>query len=112
MILVAGGEQLNFWFNGTSDIRSMEDKSVRQMAEDKMKKRIAMESEIGFKKSVLMMLSGVVFGIIFTLFEYVLKNNDLGVVINSLLKVGMFLTLVGSLLLVAGMYHFIKSFRR
>ncbi|MBE0451239.1 MAG: hypothetical protein IBX70_10375 [Clostridia bacterium] len=103
---------MNFWFNGNSDIRSMEDKSVRQLAEDKMKKRIAMESEIGFKKSVLMMLSGVFFGIIFSVFEYILKNIDLGVVLNSLLKVGMFLTLAGSLLFIFGMYYFIKSFRR
>lgn len=103
---------MNFWFNGNSDIRSMEDKSVRQLAEEKVKNRIAMEYKFSTKKSLLIMLSGIFFGIIFTGLEYVLKNYDLGAVINTVIKAGMFLSLAGSLLAVVGLYHFIKSFMR
>lgn len=102
---------MNFWFNGNSDIRSIEDKSVRQMAEEKVKKRIAMESKFSTKKSLLIMLSGVFFGIIFTVFEYVLKNFNFSVFFNILIKAGMFIALVGSLLAVVGLYYFIKSLR-
>lgn len=103
---------MNFWFNGNSDIRSMEDKSVRQMAEEKVKKRIAMESKFSTMKSLLIMLSGVSFGVVFTGLEYVIKNYDLGVILNTVVKAGMFLSLAGSLLVVVGLYHFIKSFMR
>lgn len=102
---------MNFLFNRYSDMRSIEDKSVLKLAEEKVKKRFEMESRFNSKKSFLIMLSGVFFGILFTMFEFVLRNYDLGVLMNTMLKVGMFFTLAGSLLTLVGLYYFIKSFR-
>lgn len=102
---------MNFLFNRYSDMRTIEDKSVLKLAEEKVKKRFEMESRFSSKKSLLIMLSGVFFGVIFTVFEFVLKNYDLGVIMNTILKAGMFFTLAGSLLTLVGLYYFIKSFR-
>lgn len=102
---------MSFSFNRYSDMRSIEDKSVQKLAEEKVKKRLEMESRFNSKTSFLIMLSGVFFGILFTIFEFVLKNYDLGVFINTMLKAGMFFTLAGSSLTLIGLYYFIKSFR-
>lgn len=102
---------MNFLFNRYSDMRSIEDKSVQKLAEEKVKKRLEMESRFNSKTSFLIILSGVFFGILFTVFEFVLKNYDLGVFMNTMLKAGMFLTLAGSSLTLVGLYYFIKSFR-
>ncbi len=102
---------MSFSFNRYSDMRSIEDKSVQKLAEEKVKKRLEMESRFNSKTSFLIILSGVFFGILFTVFEFVLKNYDLGVFMNTILKAGMFFTLVGSSLTLVGLYYFIKSFR-
>ncbi|MDW7660938.1 MAG: hypothetical protein SCL54_05835 [Bacillota bacterium] len=102
---------MNFLFSRYSDMRSIEDKSVQKLAEEKVKKRLEMESRFNSKTSFLIIISGVFFGILFTVFEFVLKNYDLGVFMNTMLKAGMFFTLAGSSLTLVGLYYFIKSFR-
>ncbi len=99
-----------FWkYNTMHKLRQLEDENLMKQESEEYRKRVAMEVSHDLKKSILMIVKGIGFGILLTLVEYILKNPGITGYVRTLLWLVFFLSVAGVLYVPIGVFNLIKN---
>lgn len=93
-----------------NELREFEGKDSKNAGYTSMQKKVLKEGGIGKRKSLLAMVMGLFFALALTGFEFALKHPEVEGLLHQLFWFGLFVSIVGVLLIPFGIYQFIKSF--
>ena len=102
---------MGLW-DSANRLRDYEGKESGEAHLTAMQKRVILEGTYSVRKCVWMMIQGFYCALAFTGFEYALKNPQVEGTLETLFRVGFFISLAGVLLIPYGLYQMIKSVRQ
>ncbi|MBM7615745.1 hypothetical protein [Alkaliphilus hydrothermalis] len=92
-------------------LREFEDTKTRNREYEDVKNQ--MQNAHTTKQSVMLILKGVIFAVILTVCEYVLRKYEIpSAVLRIVLRVGFFGSFLGLFYIPYGLHHLIKSLRQ
>lgn len=101
---------MQWWNNSGSQPRQFEDKSIREYETEKIRSRMEMIHSV--KESLKLIGIGLIFVLILTVVDLVLKNPGVTGMPRNLLRLGFLISIVGCIYVPYGLYNFILSFGR
>lgn len=90
-------------------VKQIESKNIMDEQLNKRKKRLEVNKTIDIKKSLILILRGVISAFVLTAFEYANRNSEVVGILRTIFTIGYFVSLLAILQLPFGLYQLING---